>query len=138
MSTNEPLEERSTDRSLVERLFGAQPPTVSGIDPDGLFALLSSARRRRALLVLHIDGALSIRDLAGVQGGNEESTPPDQLTDKQYKRHYVSLYQTHLPRLEAAGLVTIDGDDVALTNRGERVAAFLRFFEREIYGGESA
>jgi len=51
---------------------------------------------------------MSINDLSDAVAAWENDAPVEELTDKQVKRVYVSLYQTHLPTLKDAGLVHYD------------------------------
>jgi len=86
--------------------------------------LLSSDRRRLMLaaLVLDYNGRATMSQLSNhvsrVENGLE---PEDDLTERQRKRTYVSLYQTHRPKLEDHGVIewngeqkTISAKDVAL------------------------
>lgn len=92
---------------------------------DEVFEVLSSSRRRRILYHLHRrDGEADLRALARDTAGDETGTPVD---DDVVKRFYISLYQTHVPKLEEVGLVRYDGDEktVTLTDRVEDVARVL-------------
>lgn len=92
---------------------------------DEVFEVLSSSRRRQILYHLHRrGGSAELRSLARDTAADEtdESVDSDVV-----KRFYISLYQTHIPKLEQVGLVTYDGDDktVTLTDRVEDVARVL-------------
>nr|WP_225316448.1 transcriptional regulator [Haloferax sp. CBA1149] len=41
----------------------------------------------------------------------ENETPVEDVTDEERQRVYISLYQTHLPKLESAGLVRYDEEE---------------------------
>lgn len=57
----------------------------------------------------------------------EEDVPSEELSSQQRKRVYVSLYQTHVPSLEAIGVVEYDADEgiVELADRAEAVDEHL-------------
>jgi len=73
------------------------------------YDLLSNSRRRFVISHLREHGEpMSINDLSDAVAAWENDAPVEELTDKQVKRVYVSLYQTHLPTLKDAGLVHYD------------------------------
>lgn len=90
---------------------------------DQTFAALADARRREILLALaaHEADAATLDALAAVSAGDAESLR-------------LSLYHTHLPKLEAAGLVEWDRDgfDVARGPTFEDVVPILA-----VLGGDS-
>jgi DNA-binding transcriptional ArsR family regulator len=100
----------------------------NGLSQDALFSLLSNPRRRFILKHLNgIEGSVKLQELAAEVAAWENETDPEALTDKQRKRLYVSLYQTHIPKLEEAGIVEYDGDtgDIRLTDRGSDLNRYL-------------
>ena len=75
----------------------------SEVDKDQIFEILSSSRRRQLLYHLHRrGGAADLRDLARDVATAEVEEPIDEDV---VKRLYISLYQTHVPKLEEAGLI---------------------------------
>ena len=79
------------------------------LDADAAFALLSNRRRRRLLCLLVRSGEThSLRALAHEIVARAED-------DGAYRSVYVSLYQSHVPRLAAVGVV--DYDEAARTVR---------------------
>jgi len=76
--------------------------------------LLSSDRRRILVSVLvdDRDGTATLaeltQDIARIENGIPQN---EEVTTRQRKRTYVSLYQTHLPKLEMHGVVEWDDDD---------------------------
>jgi hypothetical protein len=87
-----------------------------GIGRDAAFALLSNRRRRQLLCLLVRSGdAWSLRTAAREMVRRLEGTGPDGVTDEAYRSVYVSLYQSHAPRLAAEGIV--DYDETAQTVR---------------------
>lgn len=91
-------------------------------DCDELFTLLSNSRRRSVLYVLYqSDGALELSLLVQRVASCETGVPAEELDDDVTQSIYISLHQTHLPKLADFGLVTYDDDDdertVSLTPR---------------------
>jgi len=87
---------------------------------DTIFDLLSNPRRRFVLHYLkRVEEPVQLTELAAQIAAKENDVPVDELTSQQRKRAYVSLYQTHVPKLEEVGVVTYDADtgNVALTER---------------------
>jgi DNA-binding transcriptional ArsR family regulator len=82
---------------------------------DLIFDLLSNPRRRFILYYLRTkSGSVKLSELTGEIAAWEYETPIDELTDQEQKRVYVSLYQTHVPKLVEAGLVDYDTEEKAL------------------------
>ena len=93
-----------------------------------MFDLLSSSRRRFVLQYLsQQEGAVPFSELANELAAWENDTDVEDITERQRKRVYVSLYQTHIPKLEEAGVVDYDADsgDVRLTSQVNRLSAHL-------------
>ena len=73
------------------------------------YDLLSNPRRRFVISHLRQHGdPMSVSDLSDAVAAWENDQPVEDLTDRQVKRVYVSLYQTHLPKLKEAGLLHYD------------------------------
>ena len=71
--------------------------------------MLSNQRRRYVLYYLNQHpGTVSLRDLAERIAAWENDVAVDELDYKQRKRVYTSLQQSHLPKLDDAGLVEFD------------------------------
>lgn len=51
---------------------------------------------------------MALNDLSRELAAWENDVDPEELTDQQIKRIYVSLYQTHIPKLSEAGVVSYD------------------------------
>lgn len=107
--------------------------TAGNADDDALpadvaFELLTNQRRRHVLLILAQTSPLKLGDLAERIAAQEQDTSPAELTSKQRKSVYTSLYQTHLPKLAESGLVEYDRDRgvVALADRADLVGPYLQ------------
>ena len=80
-----------------------------GVDQDLVFDILKNRRRRQVLrYLMEIDGSASISDLAEQLAAWENDVPKGDITYKQRKRVYISLHQTHLPKLDDASVVDYD------------------------------
>lgn len=96
------------------------------LSQNRVFDLLSNARRR---FVLHYlsqhDGPVELRELADEVARWE--TGSESLTRKQRKRVYVSLYQTHIPRLADSGVIEYDADTglVELVDRAQDIDRYI-------------
>jgi hypothetical protein len=94
---------------------------------DVIFDVLSRARRRQVLQLLSSEGPMELTDLAERVAAVENDTTVEDLTKQQRKRVYVSLYQTHIPKMEEAGLVEYDTETkvVSLESRAVEVDRYL-------------
>ena len=95
---------------------------------DEVFELFNNPRRRYVLYLLEEEpDGMSIGDLTDEVTAWEEESTVENLTQQQRKRVYVSLYQTHVPKLEDAGFVDHDQDTgmVELRSRAREVNQFL-------------
>lgn len=100
----------------------SQPSVLSD---DLLFEILSNPRRRRLIYLLTAyDGSGDLREIAREIAAAEGEGPVE--TDH-YRRVYISLYQTHIPKLERNGIVEYapDEQEVTATDRIYRVVSIL-------------
>jgi len=98
------------------------------LSKDDVYDLLSNARRRFVLSYLRrADGPVTMSDLAEAVAAWENDVTVDDLTDRQRKRVYVSLHQTHLPKLDDASLVRYDQDagEVQATENIQSINTYL-------------
>ena len=104
-------------------------PDNTRLSQDVVFDLLSNPRRRFLLRELQeADGGAELDDLAAALAASENQVPVEELTAKQEKRTYVSLYQTHIPKMAEAGVLRYDRDEgrVSLTDRSDELMTYLR------------
>lgn len=95
---------------------------------DLVFDILSSPRRRYVLYYLRtVAEPVALNDLAEHVAAWENETTVDELSDQERKRVYVSLYQTHIPKLDSVGIVEYDQQSglVELTSRVHRIDDYL-------------
>jgi len=103
--------------------------TDDDLSPDDIFDLLSNPRRRYVLYQLaEASTPISVELLARQIASREEGIDPGAVTEDQQRRVYISLYQTHLPKLDRKGAIEYDQDErtAELTARGERLLGYLR------------
>jgi len=98
------------------------------LSQDTVFDVLSSARRRETIAILREeDTPIELTTLAEIVAARENDTSVEELSSQDRKRVYVSLYQTHLPKLSEAGLVDYDRDAgrVQLTSNVTELDTYL-------------
>ncbi|RDI69625.1 DUF7344 domain-containing protein [Halopelagius longus] len=85
---------------------------MTDLSKDELFRILSNSRRRYIIYYLHEEGdEMSLKELAARIAAVENGTAVEDVTDEERQRVYISLYQTHLPKLEEAGIVSYDDEE---------------------------
>lgn len=95
---------------------------------DTAFDLLSSSRRRFVLTYLRDEPEpVALTEIAAAMAAAENDIPRAELDSQQRKRAYVSLYQTHIPRLEEDSVVTYDPDtgEVALQPAADELLRYI-------------
>lgn len=104
--------------------------TTDGTLPqDVAFDILSNARRRFVLQSLQdSSNGVDLSDLAAELAATENGVSREELTSKQRKRAYVSLYQTHIPKMEDAGVIEYDQDAGVVHSTGhvEELSLYFR------------
>ena len=98
------------------------------LSKDLVFTMLSNARRRHVIHYLKQRGErVTIRELSRQVAAWENGIETDALDYKQRKRVYTSLHQTHLPKLDDAGIVDYDRDrgTVALDDAAEELEVYM-------------
>jgi hypothetical protein len=110
MTAGETPDTRRTDGHVREALTA-----------DTIFDLLSNGRRRRLLRQLRRrGGAVAFKELYERLAAQEvagRSSDEATVGHKDRKRVYVSLRQTHLPRLVEAGVLEYDDDAKTVTTQ---------------------
>jgi HSP20 family molecular chaperone IbpA len=101
----------------------------TSVSKDQIFELLSNKRRR--WMIRYLDSAnepVSLQDFITHVAAKEEGTSPDSVSRKYYKRIQVGLIQTHLPKLQDAGVVEYDEKKrtVTLTDAASVLRPYLR------------
>lgn len=102
--------------------------TESELSQDVVFDILSSSRRRYVLYHLRMTGeTVKLTDLAEKVAAWENDVEPSEISEQERKRVYVSLYQTHIPRLSDVGLIEYDKDSgrIALADKASDIDKYL-------------
>jgi len=82
---------------------------MTQVPADTAFEVLSNSRRRFVLsMVRKHDEPVQLATLSAAVGAHEAGISPAAVGTDERKRVYVSLYQSHIPKLESAGLVEYD------------------------------
>ena len=115
----------------------AQPPDAEpdeDLSLDVVFDILSSERRRHTLAYLLTESEqTTLGDLAEHIACLENDKELPDLSSQERKRVYVGLYQSHLPRMDDAGVVDFDSDrkTVELGANVEQVTPYLELASNE-------
>lgn len=111
--------------------------TEDTIEKDELFHLLKSERRRRALRYL-LDAEeepVRMRTLAEEVAATEYDTTVEALSSDERQRVYITLYQSHLPQLDRAGVIEYNQSRGRITTN-PLIEEFDAYLERS--GGDDA
>lgn len=126
---------RDRDEGEQHPQSSAEGPQDAELSRDQIFHLLQNERRREVLRYLKEADAdrVPMRDIAESIAAAEHGTSVEALSSKQRQRVYVPLYQNHLPKLDAEGVLDYEQD------RGfvERRPAATQL-ERHLWPSESA
>lgn len=101
---------------------------TNGLSEDQIFSLLSTRRRRDLLRFVESAGGESAVPAITDHLAQSEYAG-DGVSASQRKNVYVSLHQTHLPKLADSGVVEYDDRSkrVALTDRAVLLLAYCHF-----------
>jgi hypothetical protein len=106
--------------------------TESEPSRDDLFHVLRNHRRRYAIHYLkHESNPADVGTLATQVAAWENDVEVEEVTSQQRRRVYNALQQTHVPELEATGLVEVDRRDVELTERATHLDFYLEVVPRK-------
>lgn len=116
------------DREL--RASGAGPPTAPPAESE-VFAVLKNSRRRHILrFLIDEQRRVSLAELAVHIAACENDIPTGAVTSAQRKRVYVSLYQSHLPKLDDVGAVDYN-DARKYAQAADHLDVFRPYLEEE-------
>jgi len=117
------------DSSITEPLVGGGGADAGPVPRDDVFDVLSNARRRCALHYMkqNEDRRVELRELVDHVAAWENDTSVENLESSDRKCVYTALRQSHLPRMEKAGIVEYDNmrGDVKLTSDARQVEIYL-------------
>ena len=104
-------------------------PGQAKFDPpekDEVYDLLSNHRRRYTVHFLkQQEEPVGLGDIAEQIAAWEQNKEINQINSEERKRVYTSLQQTHLPRLEEAGMITIERDMIELSESAQELDVYL-------------
>ena len=98
------------------------------LSKDVIFELLKNRRRREVLkYLLEAEETVTLGELAEQIAAWENNTEVNALNSDQRKRVYVALYQTHLPKMDDAGIVDYDQDRglISLADNADLLMMYL-------------
>ncbi len=106
----------SVDTSLPEEITSVAGKSSGQLSKDVIFELLKNRRRRQVLsYLLETEQTVTLGELAEQIAAWENNTDINALSSDQRKRVYVALYQTHLPKMDDAGIIDYDQDRGLIT-----------------------
>ncbi|WP_343162639.1 hypothetical protein [Natronolimnobius sp. AArcel1] len=115
---------------------------IPALSKGEIFEVLRNQRRRYVLHFLKQDGRpVELGDLAQQIAAWEYETTLEGVTPAQRKRVYTTLQQTHLPKMDEAGILSFDSDEgvIEATDRTGDISIYLEivpgheFAWRELY-----
>jgi len=101
---------------------------TTDLSKEEIFDVLQNQRRRYVLEYLNrFDEPVSLSDLATQVAAWEYGTQVEEVTNDQKKRVYTTLQQTHLDRMEDAGIIDYDADAnlISRTPHTEELTVYL-------------
>jgi hypothetical protein len=112
----------------------SEPTTSEALSKDTLFEILKNRRRRDALAYLKAnDGVATLSDMAEFIAAKENDIEIGALSSSQRKRVYIGLYQCHLPKMAAAGVVDFEKNrgDIELRPEAAQLDVYLADVEED-------
>jgi hypothetical protein len=112
----------------------------NGLSKDAVFFLLKNRRRREVVEhLIAADGDVQFDDLVRAVAAEEMEKGVEELTYKERKSVHTSLYQSHLPKLQEAGVVEYDrrSGSVVATPQVESIRPYLDLENTGAEGTES-
>jgi hypothetical protein len=107
---------------------GAPDDAGRRLTEDEAFDILNNERRRQALRYLREEeSATDLGTLCEHVASRENEIPPEQVGSDQRKRVYTALKQSHLPKMDRAGVIEFDDRDknIELTDRAAELDIYL-------------
>jgi hypothetical protein len=107
----------------------------TGLSKGEIFEVLQNKRRRYVIQYLRRHGGpVELGELADYVASWEYECPRNNVSSKQRKRVYTTLQQTHLPKMDKAGIVAYDSDEglIQTTPQTEDLTVYLEI----VPGGE--
>lgn len=137
--TDKTTTDESTDESTdgaADTPAAAKTPAIE-LEKDVIFEILKNQRRRRVVQYLREHGDTELGDLAESIAAEENETTVAQLSSEERKRVYIGLYQTHLPKMDDAGVVAYD-QSRGTVSTGSAIDQLYPYLETRDDGGDEA
>lgn len=130
-STESGASTEGTVTEIVSSQAASQPDPLSR---DLVFDVLKNRRRRHALHYLkQQDGPVELSELAEQVAAWENDSTVEGISAAERKRVYTALYQSHLPKLDDAGIVEYNQSRgiVELSDRADELDVYLELVSRD-------
>lgn len=113
------------------------------IEVDQLSHIISNSRRRQVIKIVSSEPtgeSMYLEEIAEMMCKQKHNMEEVNRANKEYKRIYISLYQTHCPKLHNSEVVKWDSEDSRMikTDNTEPVAQLIGVMEEMCSGGEHA
>lgn len=102
---------------------GDDEADVAGLEQDIVFDLLQNSRRRALLRYLEEREEAELVEIAEHVAAEENDVELSETTEDSRRSVYISLYQTHVPKLADHGIIEYDEDEklVSLRDPADRL-----------------
>lgn len=123
----------SVDSEVTEAIESDTDAPETDLATETIFRVLTEARRRYVVHYLkQVGHSVPVGDLAEQVAAWENDKRIEEITSKERKRVYVSLYQSHLPTMAEEGIVRYDEDrgEVELTAAADAVDVYMEIVPR--------
>ena len=113
-------------QAMMGRMMSRRADPLRKLDESEIHDILRNDRRRRIIRRLRdVDGTVSVNDLSEHIASVESGEDPAPRNVR--KSVYVSLHQTHLPKLDEWGVIDYDpqSKDLHLNERVEEVVVYM-------------
>lgn len=119
----------SADDSTTSEPGDATDEVGAGVSAATLFEVLGNERRRSVIQVLRDrEEPMSLADLSDAVAARENGVDPDDLSRRQRKCTYTALQQTHLPKMDDAGVLTFEKEAGEVT-AGDAIVEYTLYLD---------
>lgn len=118
----------SVTESQFKKLQESQPSSEEQLTLDVIFELLKNRRRRDIFrYLMEVERTVTLSELAEQVAAWENDIEVQELNSDQRKRVYVALYQTHLPKMDKAGIIEYEQDrgNITLSENADLLSMYL-------------
>lgn len=126
--TDETIDDDHGERDASRERMGSSAAADEQLTPDDAFRLLADHRRRFAVSVLREhETPMALADLADEVSVKEFGSTITGIPAEDVKHVYMSLYHSHVPKLEDYGVVRYrqESDTVTTTPKIDGLAPYL-------------